>query len=202
MTTIITKHGNGVPTSLQVGELAIDKSEPALYTNTGGKIEKIGGGSGGSSLGGGGVLWGATARYKDNGFDKYVLGTLNGQSPNLLLNTVVAPAGYYCVGTFLQNANGIWAVGDNTVILKPTALGGNVVGFVPKDPPPSNLTRLRIFVDDRLIYDAPEMFEGNDDLARTDTGPIVGEEIKLIYTVNAVKNGGFEFGYLGAGIAF
>lgn len=47
MTTIITKHGNGVPTGLQVGELAVDKSEPALYTNTGTKIEKIGGGGGG-----------------------------------------------------------------------------------------------------------------------------------------------------------
>ncbi len=51
MTTIITKNGNGTPPSLEVGELAIDKSEPALYTNTGSGIEKIGGGKSG---GGGG----------------------------------------------------------------------------------------------------------------------------------------------------
>ena len=51
-TTIITKHGSGVPSTLEVGELAIDKAEPAIYTNTGSGVEKIGtaasGGGGGS----------------------------------------------------------------------------------------------------------------------------------------------------------
>lgn len=54
MTTIITKNGNGVPSSLQVGELAIDKSEPALYTNTGAGIQKLSGSAaGGGSYGAG-----------------------------------------------------------------------------------------------------------------------------------------------------
>lgn len=61
MTTIITKNGNGIPPSLEVGELAIDKSEPALYTNTGSSIEKIGGGKSG---GGGG--FGAITSWPDS----------------------------------------------------------------------------------------------------------------------------------------
>lgn len=47
-TTIITKHGTGVPTTLAVGELAIDKSGPTLYTNAGSGVQQI------SSSGGGG----------------------------------------------------------------------------------------------------------------------------------------------------
>jgi len=52
-TTIITKHGTGVPSSLEVGELAIDKAEPAIYTNTGTGVEKIATASSGGGGGGG-----------------------------------------------------------------------------------------------------------------------------------------------------
>ena len=61
MTTIITKNGNGIPPSLEVGELAIDKSEPALYTNTGSGIEKIGD----SKSGGGGTV-GIVSNWPDS----------------------------------------------------------------------------------------------------------------------------------------
>lgn len=49
-TTIITKHGTGAPTSLAVGELAIDKSGPTLYTNTGGGVEAFSSGGGGGGV--------------------------------------------------------------------------------------------------------------------------------------------------------
>ena len=51
-TTIITKHGTGVPSSLQVGELAIDKSGPTIYTNTGSGVTSVAGAGVGGSGGG------------------------------------------------------------------------------------------------------------------------------------------------------
>jgi hypothetical protein len=48
-TTIITKHGTGTPTSLAVGELAIDKSGPTLFTNTGSGVEAFSSGGGGGT---------------------------------------------------------------------------------------------------------------------------------------------------------
>lgn len=66
MTTIITKNGSGKPPSLEVGELAIDKSEPALYTNTGSSIEKI---AGGQSSGGGGEGFGVISSWPNGSSD-------------------------------------------------------------------------------------------------------------------------------------
>jgi hypothetical protein len=59
-TTIITKHGTGAPTSLAVGELAIDKSGPTLYTNTGGGVEAFSSDGGG---GGAGIFVGQAAPF-------------------------------------------------------------------------------------------------------------------------------------------
>ena len=106
---------------------------------------------------------------------------------------------YYCVPVTLQGIT--WPAGDNTLILKPTAVGGNIVGFVPREPP-NNLTRIQMFIDGRLAYDGPEIFAAKEDQAKFHVGPMIGEEIKIIYTLSSTMTGGLQFGYVGAGIGF
>ena len=196
MTTIITKNGNGIPPTLEVGELAIDKSEPALYTNTGSGVEKIGGGGGGLVYGGGGVSWWSSEVYKSEGASLFIKTTVNGVNKEI-----------YCsydqpndFGQIMAYSYSTWPKGDNTVVLTPTPRGGNTIGAIFQDSP-ENVTRAQIFVDDRLVYEGPEMFRGQIQGVSDPKGFLTGGEIKIIWTLSASWSGIFNLARLAAGIS-
>jgi hypothetical protein len=197
MTTIITKNGNGIPPSLEVGELAIDKSEPALYTNTGSGIEKIGGSkSGGGGGGFGGVAWWSSEVYKNEGAYTFIKTTINGANQNI-------HCGYDQPDDFGQIMGFqymTWVKGDSELLITPTARGGNTVGIIPTGCP-EKLTRSQIFVDGELVYDDPIMFKGQLAGVFHPNGFLIGREIKIIWTLSESWSGLFNIGRFAAGIS-
>lgn len=200
MTTIITKNGNGVPPTLEVGELAIDKSEPALYTNTGSGIEKIGGGKSGGGGGGRGVSWWAN-RYKAIGPEHFIRCTVNGVNKNLQAMSD-APTEFF---QQMQLPSTAYPAGESTMTLTPTAKGGNTIGVIFSGNTPSApyTTRIQIFVDGRNVYDNDEMFEGNPSATSEPQGVLIGGEITVIWTLSRSLSSGYStyLGYMGTGIS-